>query len=150
MVWDAKCRVLGDLRCQIWVMGDGFGGGLGCQVNGFGRRHWELKPRPPDPKPCGQPLGYMGFVWVVWGAKYGVLGGLGCQIRGFGWLLAPNTRFWMVWGAKYGVSGGLGCRIQGFGWLGVPNTGFWVVWDAKYRVSGGLGCQIIREKYNTS
>ena len=50
----------------------------------------ELNPRPPDPKPCGQPLGYMGSVWVVWGANYDVL---------------------MDWGAKYKVLGGLVCQI---------------------------------------
>ena len=95
--------ILRGLGCQICVLG-----GLGCQISGFGGQHRELNPRPPDPKPCGQPFGYMGFVWVVWGATYGVWGDLGAEYR--------------VWG-------GLGCQIRGFGWFGVPNTEFGVVWD---------------------
>ena len=89
------------LGCQIWVLG-----GLGCQIGGFGRQHRELNPRLFDPKPCGQPLGYMGVL---------------------------STGFWVVWGAKYAVLDGLGCQVQGFGWLGVPSNGFCVVWGAKYR-----------------
>ena len=117
VVWGANYGVWGGLgaKYRVW-------GGLGCQIQGLGwlgvpnkrfgvaggakyrvlgqlmaERHQELNPRPPDPKPCGQPLCYMGSVWLVWGAKYDVL-----------MVWNANTRFWVVWGAKCWVLGGLG------------------------------------------